>query len=248
MLRLEKINVTLGKGTKLKRKVLDGLNLTLQEGEWAVIIGGNGAGKSTLFQVISGLMEPDSGKVWIQGQDDGTSRAKLISSVMQDPKMGTMENLSLFENMAFALKRGQTRGLHFFGNKKRTQIFKENLRLLNMGLEDRLHEPVSHLSGGQRQMLSLVMAMLQKSKILLLDEITAALDPASSEATMALTHEMVRAQKLSCLMITHNMTHALQYGDRLLLLKNGVFIKEYDGAVKSKLTPFDLACEFGDIL
>lgn len=251
MLKLENIDITLGKDTKLERKILNNLNLNVKEGEFIVVIGGNGAGKSSLFNVISGFITPDFGKIFIMQQDvTSTSqlqRAKLISKVMQDPKAGTMENMTISENMAFALKRGQNRGLKLFTNGERTSLFKEKLSMGNIGLEHCLDEMVSNLSGGQRQILSIIMAMLQDSKILLLDEITAALDPASSEVIMQLTNQIVRRQKLTCIMITHNMNHAIQYADKILLLKNGIFIKEYSKADITALTSFALAAEFGTI-
>ena len=171
-------------------------------------------------------------------------RAKLISKVVQDPKLGTIENMSIFENMAFAIKRGQSRTLKPFCNFERIKIFREKLSIANIGLEDRLNEQVSNLSGGQRQILSIMMALLQDPQILLLDEITAALDPVSSEAIMEFTNRIIRKFKLTCIMITHNMTHATKYGDRLLFLKGGTFIKEYNAAAKSKMTSADLALEF----
>jgi putative ABC transport system ATP-binding protein len=251
MLSLENIEMTLGKNTRLERKVLNQLSMKVKEGEFVVVIGGNGAGKSTMFNLISGFIKPDSGKILILGDDmtktSQTYRAKLVSKVMQDPKLGTIENMTILENMAFALKRGQKRGLRLCVNQARIKMFQERLSLLHIGLEHRLHELVSNLSGGQRQALSIIMAMLQESKILLLDEITAALDPASSASTMEFTNRIVRDQKLTCMMITHNMSHAIQYGDRVLLLKDGKFIKEYDAATKSKMTPAELALEFGEI-
>lgn len=248
MLVLNNIGVTIGSNTQLARTVLNHVNLNVKEGEFVVIIGSNGAGKSTLFNVISGFIKPDLGKVFILGKDvtnsSQTRRASLISKVLQDPKAGTLENMTIFENMTFAFKRGRKRGLELFSNAKRVSLFKEKLSIVNMGLENRLDEQVSHLSGGQRQVLSLIMAILQDSKILLLDEITAALDPSSSELTMELTDKIVREQKRTCIMITHNMAHAIQYGDRLLLLKNGMLVKEYDAMAKSKLTQSALADQF----
>ncbi len=251
MLNLENIDVTLGKNTILERKILNTLSVNVKEEEFVIVIGGNGAGKSTLFNVISGFIKADSGKISILG-DDITStsqryRSKLVSKVMQDPKLGTMENMTILENMAFAFKRGQKRGFRLFSHHERIKMFQEKLRVLNIGLENRLDDFVSNLSGGQRQALSIVMAMLQESKILLLDEITAALDPASSESIMELTHRIVRDEKLTCIMITHNMSHAIQYGDRLLLLKNGSFVKEYGAAAKSRMTSAELVREFGEI-
>lgn len=252
MLRLENIDVTLGKNTKLDRKILSQLNLNVKEGEFVVVIGGNGAGKSTMLNVISGVIKPDSGKIFILNKDvtndSQIQKAKLISKIVQDPKAGTMENMTIFENMAFALKRGQNRGLQLFSNKARALLFKEKLSLIKMNLEDRLDEIVSNLSGGQRQILSVIMATLQDSKLLLLDEITAALDPATSESIMELTSQMIQEQQLTSIMITHNMAHAIKYGDRLLLLKNGRFVKEYDKVTKAILTPTQLASQFATIL
>ncbi|MCP5369364.1 MAG: ATP-binding cassette domain-containing protein [Rickettsiaceae bacterium] len=251
MLSLRNIEVTLGKNTKLERKILNKLNLDIKESEFVVIIGGNGAGKSTMLNVISGFTKVDSGRILMSGQDisntSQTYRARLISKVMQDPKLGTMANMTILENMAFAFKRGQSRGLQLFTDKSRIEIFKEKLSILNIGLENRLDDLVSNLSGGQRQALSIIMAMLQEPKILLLDEITAALDPASTETIMELTNHIIREQKLTCIMITHNMSHAIKYGDRLLLLKGGNFIKQYDINTKYQMTPVQLAAEFGEI-
>lgn len=248
MLTLENIDVTLAQNTLLERKVLSKLNLKIAPGEFVVIIGGNGAGKSTLFNLISGFIKPASGKILIDGKNvtewSQRSRSGMISKVMQDPKIGTMEKMTIYENMAFAFKRGQTRGLTLFATRSREALFKEKLRLLGAGLENRLDDLVSNLSGGQRQSLSVVMALLQESKILLLDEITAALDPSSSDAIMDLTNRIIRQQNLSCIMITHDMGHALKYGDRLLLLKNGSFIKEYSQEAKSKMSMTDLTSEF----
>lgn len=248
MLTLESIDVTLAKNTLLERKILAQLNLKVAAGEFVVVIGGNGAGKSTLFNLISGFTEPDYGKIIIDGQNVSSwsqrARSGLISKVMQDPKIGTMEKMTIFENMAFAFKRGQHRGLTLFSTRSRVTLFKEKLRLLNAGLENRLDDLVSNLSGGQRQSLSVVMALLQESKILLLDEITAALDPSSTDAIMELTNRIIRKQNLSCIMITHDMAHALKYGDRLLLLQNGAFIKEYSQERKSKMSIAELTAEF----
>lgn len=251
MLLLDTIDASVGKGTKLERRILKGLTLEVKPGESVIVIGSNGAGKSTLLNVISGLIQPDSGKVVLLGTDitetSPIERAKNIATVMQDPKLGTMENMTLFENMAFALKRGQKRGLHLFSRKESVLLFKEKLKMINMGLENRLYELVRYLSGGQRQIVSIIMAMLQPSNLLLLDEITAALDPGSSEAIMALTYTMIKEKNLTSIMITHNMAHAIRYGDRLLLLKGGRFIKAYEGLAKSQLKPGALADELGDM-
>lgn len=248
MLNLSNINLTLGLGSPLENKVFNNLNLNIKQGEFIVIIGGNGAGKSTLMNMISGLIKPDEGEVCLDNQNihrlSSSQKAKWIAKVAQDPKVGTIESMSIFENMAFALKRGQRRGFQLFSNKHRTHFFKEKLSQLNMGLENRLTQSVGNLSGGQRQVLSLVMATLTDSKLLLLDEMTAALDPSSSKEVMRLTNEIVRAQNRTCILITHNMSQAIEYGDRILLLKQGSFIKEYNKMDKAKLTASELALQF----
>lgn len=250
MLKLEDITLKVGKGTQLERVILEDLSLEVKKGEFLVVIGGNGAGKSTVFNTISGFMKPEKGRILIDGVDVTKSsqkaRAKLVSIVMQDPRMGTMENMSILENMAFSYKRGQNRGFRLFNSDKRRQFFQEKLSLLEMNLENRLHEMVSNLSGGQRQALSLVMSIMAESKVLLLDEITAALDPKIAEHVMALADKLVREQNLTCIMITHNMEHAIRYGDRTVLLKEGRFCKSYSREEKSKLTVFDLTREFTD--
>jgi putative ABC transport system ATP-binding protein len=247
MLTLENIEVSLGSHTKVAQKVLNKLNLYVREGEFIVVIGGNGAGKSTLFNIISGFIKPTAGKISISGNNVNnipqTYRTKFVSNVMQDPKNGTIENMSIFENMSFALKRGQNRVFQLLSSKSRVKLFKEKLTMLNMGMENRLNELVCNLSGGQRQALSLIMATLIDSKILLLDEITASLDPVSTDYIVELTNKIVRKQNCACIMITHDMAHAIKYGDRLLILKGGAFIKEYDATTKSQLTAQELANE-----
>ncbi len=248
MLILKNIHVTLGKTSTLERKVLNDLSLTATSGEFIVIIGENGAGKSTLFNVISGFLKPDAGQVILDGQDmlfmKRAAQSALVSKVMQDPRVGTMENMTVFENMAFAFKRGQRRGFMPFFSDSRRQFFHQKLEMLGMGLECFMDDLVGNLSGGQRQAISLVMSMLADSKILLLDEITAALDPGSSESIMELTSKIIKQEKRTCIMVTHNMNHAINYGDRLLLLKNGTFIAQYEGHEKSKLTLLELAGHF----
>lgn len=249
MLNLENIDVTVGKGSKLERLVLQNLSLSVKCGEFVVVIGGNGAGKSTMFNIISGFLNPDSGKVILEGKDitnlSQSSRASFVAKVMQDPRIGTIENMTIFENLAFALRRGESRGFMPFTSQRRTELFQAKLRMLNMGLESRLNELVSNLSGGQRQALSLIMAIITDSKILLLDEITAALDPQIAENVMELTAKIVQEEKRTCIMITHNMNHALKYGDRTLILKDGYFIKEYGLVEKQSLSSEQLASEFG---
>ncbi len=248
MLNLKDINLTLGKGSNMSRKVLNELSLHVKQKEFVSIIGNNGAGKSTLLNVISGFMQQDSGIISLFNEDitgkSQNQRARFISKVMQDPKVGTMQNMTIFENLALAAKRGEKRGLRLFHTKERVNFFKQKLSILNMGLENRLESNVNNLSGGQRQALSLIMAVIQNFKILLLDEITAALDPSSSETIMEIANKLIRSEELSCIMITHNMKHAIKYGDRLLLMKNGNFIKEYNAQDKSLLTQMELIESF----
>ena len=225
MLNLQNINFTLGMDIKLQRFILQNLNLNVKQGEFLVVIGGNGAGKSTMFNVISGALKPDSGSIILDSKDitnvSQNLRSRDISFVMQDPRMGTMENLSIFENLSFALNRGKRRSLLPFSKNNRMELFAQKLSMLGMGLENRLDEVVINLSGGQRQALSLIMAILTEAKILLLDEITAALDPKSAKNIMALTDKLIREEKRTAIMITHNMSDANRYGDRLVTLKDG---------------------------
>lgn len=251
MLKIENINVTLGKGTKLERQILKNLNLKVQNGEFVVVIGGNGAGKSTMLNTIAGALKPDSGSIIIDDLDlvsmPQNSRAALVAKVAQDPRIGTIENMTIAENMAFAYKRGKSRGLLPFLTSARKKIFKDRLSMLKMGLDSRLDEVVSNLSGGQRQALSLMMASIVESKVLLLDEITASLDPKIAESVMGLANKIIRDEKRTCIMITHNMKHAIIYGDRLLVLKDGQFIREFAGNDKVNLTEAALSMEFGEI-
>jgi putative ABC transport system ATP-binding protein len=251
MLTLQNINITLGSGSKLARKVLHQLSLTVNNGEFVVIIGGNGAGKSTVFNIISGTLTPDSGKIFLHDKDITKTtqyqRSQTIAKVMQDPKVGTMENMTVLENLAFAYLRGIKRLLLPYHNTKRKTFFQDKLALLGMDLENRLDERVANLSGGQRQALSLIMAIIANANILLLDEITAALDPKIASKVMNIANHIITETQLTTIMITHNMTHAIKYGHRILLMDNGQFTKEFTGQAKQALTPLILAAEFGEI-
>jgi putative ABC transport system ATP-binding protein len=248
MLILDNIKVTFAQHTKNERAVLNQLSLNVKAGEFVVIIGENGAGKSTLMNVITGQRQVNCGSIWIDGKNvtntPQLSRCQLVSTVMQDPKIGTCEDMTIFENMALAFKRGDKRRFHLLSNDSRKKNFKEHLSILHNGLDKRMDDLVMNLSGGQRQSLSIVMAILRESKVLLLDEITAALDPISTQSVMNMTNAIIRSKKLTCLMITHDMEHALMCGDRLLLLKNGHFIKEFNQMDKNTMTPSKLAQEF----
>lgn len=249
MLKLENIDLALWQGSKLERKILQKLNLTVNKGELIIVIGGNGTGKSTMLNVISGELTPTTGKIILDNEDITNipqyKRSVNIAKVMQDPKVGTMENMTILENMAFAYMRGANRGFYVYNNTKREKLFQEKLSMLGMGLENRLNELVANLSGGQRQALSLIMAIIANSKLLLLDEITAALDPKMAESVLKIAIQIITEAKLTTIMITHNMTHAIQYGNRTLLLANGEFVKEFTYPDKSTLTPLTLAAEFG---
>lgn len=251
MLWLKNINVVFGKDTKLSRQVLFDLNITVEDGEFLVIIGSNGAGKSTIFNVISGIVAQESGHVEIDGQNIsgilGRERAEVASRVEQDPKAGTMENMTIMENMCFAYMRGRRRFLKPYKNHEREEFFKEKLSLLGMGLEDRLSSIVRDLSGGQRQALSLIMSVLSDSRILLLDEITAALDPKSADLVMRTASEIVQHEKKTSIMITHNMSHAINYGDRLVLLSHGRIVGEFSAKEKARFSPCDLAAKFNEL-
>jgi len=230
------------------KPVLQNLDLELSKGEFVVVIGANGAGKSTLLNIISGNITPTHGQIVLDDQDITTvsaaNRSVAIAKVSQDPKVGTMTNMTIYENLAFAALRGKRRGLGFFSRRSYKKLFKSKLAMLHMGLENRLNELVANLSGGQRQALSLIMALLADSKVLLLDEITAALDPNTAENIMQIAAQIVRAEQRTTIMITHNMKHALEYDDRTILLANGKFSKQFDPQHRKQLTPSVLATEF----
>ncbi|MBP6216980.1 MAG: ATP-binding cassette domain-containing protein [Oligoflexales bacterium] len=248
MLTIKNLQVKVNRASRLERTVIQDLSLHVKAGEFVQIIGNNGAGKSTLFHALSGHMPLAAGRIEIGGQDISAwpyfKRPALISRVLQDPGLAVMDQMSIEENLSFALLRGRCRTLRLHKTVSRLSFFKDRLEQLGMGLELRWDEPCSHLSGGQRQALSLVMATLIPSKLLLLDEITAALDPKMADLVMKLTAKIVEEQKQTTMMITHNMSHALHYGDRIILLGAGRIIKEYTAEEKAKLTPLDLAAVF----
>ena len=225
MIELRNLFITFNKGTAIENSVLRGLSLDVAEGEFVCVIGSNGAGKSTLLNAISGECRVDSGNILIQGKDVSQTtswqRANLVARVFQDPMAGTCESLTIEENMALAYQRGQKRGFGFALNRQLREHFREKLSLLGLGLENRLTDQMGRLSGGQRQAVSLLMASLQPSSILLLDEHTAALDPKTTAFVLELTNKIVREQKLTTLMVTHSMRQALDYGDRTVMLHQG---------------------------
>lgn len=244
MIELKKISVIFNQGQAIENQVLKELDLTIKRGDFITIIGGNGAGKSTLMNVLSGETMPQAGGVFFDGIDvtklRTSTRAGYVSRIFQDPLMGSCANLSIEENLALADFRGKERGLGFALNKERREYYRGLLVELGIGLEDRLGDPIGLLSGGQRQAVSLLMATLQPSKVLLLDEHTAALDPKMAVKVMELTVKLVARYGLTALMITHHMTHALQYGNRTLLMEGGRIAQDFSGEKRKALKPKDL--------
>jgi len=249
MLSLVGVSKTFYPGTANERHALCSVNLGLRAGDFAVVIGSNGAGKSTLLNVLAGEVMPDSGTVTINGSDltaaAAHERSGLIARVFQDPALGTAPDLTVEENLAIANMRGRPRGLRRAVRKERRERFHRELAALNLGLEDRLGVRVDTLSGGQRQALSLLMALLVEPRILILDEHTAALDPRTAAVVMAATIAAVSRSGVTTLMVTHNMQHAIDYGNRLVMLDAGRVIYEADRQEKEALTVSSLVERFG---
>lgn len=248
MLELAHISTTFNEGTPDEKKALKSINLELTKGEFVTIIGGNGAGKSTLLNVISGIQPPDVGDIIINDVSvthlPEFKRAAYIGRVFQDPMAGTAPTMTIEENLALAYSRNKQRGLTLGVTKKRREMFKEYLLSLNLGLENRLNAKVGFLSGGERQALSLLMATFTDPDILLLDEHTAALDPARAALITELTEDIVEKSELTTLMITHNMQQALDLGDRLFMMDAGEIIFDVTGEEKKNLTIEGLLEEF----
>ena len=245
MLRISHISKTFHAGTEDAKKALDDLSLTAQEGDFITVIGANGAGKSTLFNAIAGSFITDSGSIELCGTDitlmPEHRRAKQIGRLFQDPMRGSAPGMTIEENLALAAGHGGWLSPVSKADKKR---FRERVALLGMGLEDRMRQPVGLLSGGQRQALTLMMATLNPPKLLLLDEHTAALDPATAEKVLALTQEIVREHRLTCLMITHNMQSALELGNRTVMMNHGKILMDIAGEERRSLTVGDLLLKF----
>ena len=245
MLRVSHISKTFHAGTEDAKKALDDLSLTAQEGDFITVIGANGAGKSTLFNAIAGSFFTDSGSIELCGTDitlmPEHRRAKQIGRLFQDPMRGSAPGMTIEENLALAAGHGGWLSPVSKADKKR---FRERVALLGMGLEARMRQPVGLLSGGQRQALTLMMATLNPPKLLLLDEHTAALDPATAEKVLALTQEIVREHRLTCLMITHNMQSALELGNRTIMMNHGKILMDIAGEERRSLTVGDLLLKF----
>ena len=240
MLKIENVYKTFNAGTVNEKIALQGLNLHLKEGDFVTVIGGNGAGKSTMLNAITGVFGVDAGKVLIDGVDvtllPEYKRARYIGRVFQDPMMGTAATMQIEENLALASRRGQPRTLRTGITRAEREEYREKLKILDLGLEDRMTAKVGLLSGGQRQALTLLMATLQKPKLLLLDEHTAALDPKTAAKVLDATQKIVEKDHLTTLMITHNMRDAIAYGNRLIMMYNGHIVVDVSGEEKKNLT------------
>ena len=248
MLELKNICKTFNPGTINAKVSLNHLNLTLKDGDFCTVIGGNGAGKSTMLNAVAGVFTVDSGSIVIDGQDvtrlPEHKRASLLGRVFQDPMMGTAPTMQIEENLALAARRGQPRGLKWGITALERADYRELLKTLDLGLEDRLTAKVGLLSGGQRQALTLLMASLKQPKLLLLDEHTAALDPKTADKVLALSDQIVQENNLTTLMITHNMKDAIAHGNRLIMMDAGRVVVDISGEDKKKLTVPDLLALF----
>ena len=248
MLTITNVRKTFNKGTVNEKKALNGINLHLKPGDFCTIIGGNGAGKSTMLNMIAGVYPIDSGKIEIDGvnisREPEYKRARYIGRVFQDPMRGTAAGMEIQENLALALRRGKKRGLGWGIKANEKDFYHDSLTRLGLGLQSRMSSKVGLLSGGQRQALTLLMATLEKPKLLLLDEHTAALDPKTAKKVLELTDEIVFEQNLTALMVTHNMKDAIQMGNRLIMMHEGRIIYDVAGAEKKKLQVEDLLRKF----
>ena len=248
MLEIQNIYKTFNAGTVNEKTALNGVSLTLGDGDFVTVIGGNGAGKSTLLNAVAGVWQVDEGSVTIDGTNvtrlPEHKRAKFIGRVFQDPMMGTAATMQIEENLALAMRRGKARTLRAGITKAERERYRELLKILDLGLEDRLTSKVGLLSGGQRQALTLLMATLQKPKLLLLDEHTAALDPKTAAKVLELSDQIVEEHKLTTLMVTHNMKDAIAHGNRLIMLDAGRVILDIRGEDKKKLTVPELLARF----
>ena len=240
MLQIIDVHKTFNAGTINEKHALQGLNLHIKPGEFITVIGGNGAGKSTMLNAVAGVYGVDEGQIFIDGVDvtklPEYKRAKYIGRVFQDPMMGTAADMQIEENLALAARRGAARTLRVGITKQERANYREQLKILELGLEDRMTAKVGLLSGGQRQALTLLMATLQKPKLLLLDEHTAALDPKTAAKVLEATQRIVEKDNLTTLMITHNMRDAIAYGNRLIMMYDGHVVVDISGEEKKNLT------------
>lgn len=251
MLQIKNIHKTFNLGTINEKVALNGVNLTLNEGDFVTVIGGNGAGKSTMLNAIAGVWPIDEGSILIDDVDvtglPEYKRAKFLGRVFQDPMTGTTATMQIDENLALAARRGKSRTLRWGINAAEKEEYHALLKTLDLGLEERMTSKVGLLSGGQRQALTLLMATLQKPKVLLLDEHTAALDPKTAAKVLELTDKIVVENNLTTLMITHNMNDAITHGNRLIMMNEGQIILDIGPEEKKKLTVDDLLQKFEDV-
>lgn len=250
MLELVDVGITFNAGTPDENIALKNINLSINEGDFITVIGSNGAGKSTLYNIISGNLTPSKGHIYFENSEitklPEYKRSNFIGRIFQNPLLGTAGKMSLQDNMTICSKKG-FKGLQISQNKQTRQFFKEHLKKLNMDLENRLNDNVEQFSGGQRQALTLLMAVMSKPKILLLDEHTAALDPTNAAIVMNLTREFAKEYNLTVMMVTHNMQQALDFGNRLLMMDKGEIILDISGTEKQNLTLQDLNDRFKSI-
>ena len=251
MLEIQNIHKTFNPGTINEKVALNGVNLNLNPGDFVTIIGGNGAGKSTTLNAIAGVWSVDEGKIIIDGVDitklSEHKRALYLGRVFQDPMTGTAATMSIEENMAIAARRGERRGLGWGITKKERERYKDALKELDLGLEDRLSSKVGLLSGGQRQAITLLMASLKKPKLLLLDEHTAALDPKTAAKVLAISDKIIQEHQLTAMMVTHNMKDAIAHGNRLIMMHEGKIIYDVSGEEKKNLKVADLLAKFEEV-
>ena len=251
MLELKNIYKVFNPGTINEKKAIQNLNFTLNDGDFVTVIGGNGAGKSTMLNLIAGVYSVDQGSILIDGENvtkkPEYKRAAYLGRVFQDPMMGTAGNMGIEENLAMAYRRGKSRGLRWGISNAERALYREKLKMLDLGLENRMTTKVRLLSGGQRQALTLLMATLQQPKLLLLDEHTAALDPKTAQKVLDITDRIVSENHLSTLMVTHNMKDAIRYGNRLIMMNEGNIIFDVSGEEKKNLHVSDLLKRFEDI-
>ncbi len=251
MLEIKNVKKTFHKGTVNEKPALQGVDLTLQDGDFVTIIGGNGAGKSTTLNMIAGVYPIDEGKILLNGKNithmPEHKRAIYLGRVFQDPMKGTAGDMEIQENLALALRRGETRGLRWGITKKEQKQYQEALKTLDLGLENRISSKVGLLSGGQRQALTLLMATLKKPELLLLDEHTAALDPKTASKVLEITERIITQNNLTAMMVTHNMKDAIRLGNRLIMMHEGRVIYEVSGEEKKQLKVTDLLEKFEQV-
>ncbi len=248
MLEIKNIHKTFNEGTINEKRVFEGLSLTLEDGDFVTVIGGNGAGKSTMLNIVAGAYAVDEGEIIIDGVDvtrlPEYKRAKYIGRVFQDPRMGTASDMWVEENMSVADSRGHRRGVRWAITGKDRERYREQLKLLDLGLETRLTTKMGLLSGGQRQAITLLMAAMKKPKLLLLDEHTAALDPKTAAKVLEITDKLIEENGLTALMVTHNMRDAIAHGNRIIMMNAGRIVLDIKGEEKKNLTVEALLAKF----